>query len=159
MRRFMMAEATKHDTVFSQLGADVHVINSLLCYITFDIEGTEISYVYNINKKDKYFLQRIEPYPEPAGTFNSEDELIDTIKIDIEQFKNAKNSNVFNDFVKINKCLSETIRNFEDLYLYYNVPHETIDNIKDKLDSIQQIIKNTKTSCKKIYEKKDPDTI
>lgn len=159
MRKYMMAEAVKHDTIFSQLGADVHVMNSLLCYITFDIDGTEISYVYNINKKDKYFLQRIKPYPEPAGTFNSEDELIDIIKIDIEQFRNAKNSNVFNEFIKINKGLNETVRNFEDLYLYYNVPHETIDDIKDKLASIQKMINDTKICCKRVYEKKNPDTI
>ncbi|MBS4538871.1 hypothetical protein GOQ27_10370 [Clostridium sp. D2Q-11] len=159
MRKYMMAEVEKHQTIFSQLGAQVHVMNSLLCYITFDIDGTEVSYVYNVNKKDKYFLQRIEPYPEPAGTFNNEDELIDIIKIDIEQFKNAKNSHVFSDFVEINKSLSQTVRNFEDLYLYYNVPHDTMDNIKEKLDDIRTMIKEAKDSSERVYNKKDPDTI
>lgn len=159
MRKYMMAEVDKHQAIFSQLGAKVHVMNSLLCYISFDIDGTEISYVYNVNKKDKYFLQRIKPYPEPVGTFNNENDLVDIVKIDIEQFRNAKNSNVFDDFVEINKKLNQTVRNFEDLYLYYNVPHETIDNIKEKLDSIQDMIKDAKNSCKRVYDKKDPDTI
>lgn len=159
MRKYMMAELEKHHTILSQLGAKVHVMNSLLCYISFDIDGVEVSYSYNVNKKGKYFLQRIKPYPEPAGTFRSEEEIIDIIKIDIDQFKNAKNCNLFKDFVEINKCLNKTVRNFEDLYLYYNVPHEIIDNIKDELDSIQTMIKQAKNSSERVYDKKDPDTI
>ncbi|MTI66228.1 MAG: hypothetical protein FH753_06450 [Firmicutes bacterium] len=159
MRKYMTAEVNKHETVFTQMGARVHVMNSILCYVSFDIEGTEVSYVYNVNKKNKYFLERIEPYPEPAGTFKSVEDLIETIKIDIEQFKNAKKSNVFPKFVEINKRLNNTIRQFEDLYLYYNVPRESIEKIRKNLDEIENTIKTTKENGQRLYFKKDPDTL
>ena len=37
-------------------------------------------YTYNINAKNKYFLQRIEPYPIPHGTFSNEVKIVDFIK-------------------------------------------------------------------------------
>ncbi|WP_130807865.1 hypothetical protein [Senegalia massiliensis] len=159
MRKYMIAEADIHSTALRQLGAEIHVMNSLLCYVSFNVKGTKVSYVYNINKKNKYFLQRIKPYPETAGTFSSEDELIKTIKIDIEQFENAANSHHFKEFIEFNKNLNETIRNFEDLYLYYNVPNETVKEIQVELNKMQALIKRTKETSQRVYKKKDPDTI
>jgi hypothetical protein len=159
MRKYLTAEANMHEMKLRQMGAKVEVINSLMCYVTFDIDGTKVSYVYNVNKKDKYFLERIEPYPQPAGTFETVDDVIEVIKIDIEQFKNAKRSRVFDLFIEINRELAKTSRNFEDLYLYYNVPHEYTDTIKSKIKEIQGIIKKARENSERIYFKKDPDTL
>ncbi|KGG81344.1 hypothetical protein [Caloranaerobacter azorensis] len=159
MRKYMKAEINRHDMILTQMGAKIKIINSYMCYVTFDLDGTEVSYVYNVNKKNKYFLERIEPYPEHAGTFKCEEDVIETIKIDIEQFKNAKKSRVFDLFVDINKEMNKTIRNFEDLYLYYNVPREYANSIKSKIQEIQDIIKTAKENCERVYFKKDPDTL
>ncbi|MGO1368857.1 MAG: hypothetical protein ACTHVE_09715 [Senegalia sp. (in: firmicutes)] len=159
MRKYLIAEADIHSIALRQLGAEVLVMNSLLCYVSFDVKGTEVAYVYNINKKNKYFLQRIKPYHEPAGIFSNEEEVIKTIQIDIEQFENAANSHHFSEFIKFNKDLNETIRNFEDLYLYYNVPNETVEEIRKELHKMQTLIKRTKETSKRVYKKKDPDTI
>lgn len=155
----MIAEADIHSIALRQLGADVVVMNSLLCYVSFNVKGTKVSYVYNINKKNKYFLQRVKPYHESGGIFSNEDEVIKTIKIDIEQFENAANSHHFKEFIEFNQKLNETIRNFEDLYLYYNVPNETIEEIQTELHKMQALIKRTKETSKRVYNKKDPDTI
>jgi len=153
----MNPEITKHQMILKQLGAKVDVISSFMCYITFDVEGTKVSYVYNINHKNRYFLERVEPYPEVAGTFNTEEDVIETIKIDIEQFRNAKLSKVFDLFIDINKEMSKTIRSFEDLYLYYNVPRECAESIKDKLKEIQEAIQKAKDKSDRVYFKKDPE--
>lgn len=159
MRNLMKAEANKHTMVLKQLGAKVDVINSFMCYVTVNIEGIDVAYVYNINHKNKYFLERIKPYSEAAGTFKNEEDVIDAIKTDIEQFKNAKKCNVFNLFIDINKKMSNTIREFEDLYLYYNVPHEYAEEIRDKIKEIQSLISNAKENSERVFHKKDPDHI
>ncbi|WP_425446132.1 hypothetical protein [Dethiothermospora halolimnae] len=159
MRKYLAAEVNKHRMVLKQLGAKLEVVNSLMCYVTFDLDGIEISYVYNVNRKNQYFLERIKPYSEPAGTFESEQDVIDTIKTDIEQFKNAKKCKVFDLFININKELNKTVREFEDLYLYYNIPHEHADAIKSKLLDVQDLIFEAKKKGKRIYFKKDPKNI
>ncbi len=55
--------------------------------------------------------------------------------------------------------MNKTIRNFEDLYLYYNVPREYANSIKSKIQEIQDIIKTAKENCERVYFKKDPDTL
>ncbi|EOD00395.1 hypothetical protein [Caldisalinibacter kiritimatiensis] len=159
MRKYISAEANMHEMKLEQMGAKVEVINSLMCYVTFDLEGTEISYVYNLNKKNNYFLERVEPYPQPAGTFKSIEDVIETIKIDIEQFKNAKRCKVFDLFIETNKAMTNVSRNFEDLYLYYNVPHEYTEQIKSKINEIKELIDEAKQNSERVYFKKNPDTI
>lgn len=155
----MRAELNMHEMILSQLGAKVEVINSFMCYVKFDLDGTTVSYVYNINKKDKYFLERIEPYPMIAGTFNTEEDIVDIIKIDVEQFRNAKQSKVFSVLVDINKEITHISREFEDLYLYYNVHKEHRDAIKEKLKEVHEIILDAKKDSERVYFKKDPDIL
>ncbi|RKD28979.1 hypothetical protein [Thermohalobacter berrensis] len=159
MRKYMTAEINRHEMVLVQMGAKVDVINSFMCYVSFDIAGTEVAYVYNVNKKNKYYLERVAPYPQPAGTFDTEKDVIDVIKIDIEQFKNAKNSRVFDLFLNVNQEIAKTSRNFEDLYLYYNVPHEYTNKIKSKIKEIQDLIKEARDKSERVYFKKNPDTL
>lgn len=156
MRKYMIADVSKQKMILKQLGAKVDVINSFMCYITFDIDGTEISFSYNVNKKNKYFLERIKPYPEVAGTFSTEEDVIETIKNDIEQFKNAKKCNVFPLFIGINREMSKTVREFENLYLYYNVPHHYAEEIKEKIDEIHNLIAKAKKESERVYFKTDP---
>ncbi|SHK43778.1 hypothetical protein [Paramaledivibacter caminithermalis] len=157
--RYVKSEASQHDMKLVQLGAKVEQINSKMCYVKFDIEGFELAYVYNINKKGKYFLERIKPYPLPMREFKSESDVINIIKIDLEQFKNAVNSRNIDAFVTISTELNRTIKQFEDLFLYYNVPKIETQIIMGKISEIQKEIANTKENSERVYFTKDPDNL
>ncbi len=157
MKKLIDAEVAFKSMKLRQMGADVKVINSKMCYVKFDINGLKVSYVYNINKHGRYFLERIAPYPIALREFDEENDIIDIIEIDIEQFKNALGSHNIDSFIDINRRLSEIIKKFEDLFLYYNVPEEENEIIYKKLDDIEKEIEKTKNSAKRVYHKKDPD--
>lgn len=91
------------------MGAKVEVIRGVMHYVCFEIEDTAIEYVYHINKESKYFLQRRAPYPLFAGIYESEEDVIYIIQQDIAQFKNAKNSKKFNEFVGTSKKNQRTL--------------------------------------------------
>lgn len=152
-------ENDRHDMVLRQMGGEVLSIYGVLCYVKFNIEGLQIEYVYNINSKKKYFLQRIKPYPLSAGVFESPDDVIDIISIDIDQFKNAIHSKKLDRVIDINSELGETIRNIDDLFLYYKVPEESLDLISDRIRDIKNIISSTKAKSERIFFDKEPDTI
>lgn len=80
------------EVLLRQLGATrISKVSSTLYFIKFDLgDGWEISYTYNINAKDQYFLQRIEPYPIGRGLFNDEYEIVSFISKDLKKFLNAK---------------------------------------------------------------------
>ena len=159
MRKLMNAELMEHDIKLRQMGADVYVINSKMCFVVFLIGNTEIAYVYNVNKKGRYFLERIKPYPLALREFEREEDVIEIIEIDLEQFKNASNSHNIETFIEINQNFNLSLRKFEDLFLYFNVPKETAEAIKSKLEEIDHIIEAAKTSSDRIYFKKNPDNL
>lgn len=159
MRKYILSEASQHDMKLIQLGAKVEQVSSKMCYVKFELENLELVYVYNINKKGKYFLERMKPYPLPIKEYNCESDVIDIIKIDLEQFKNASNSKNIDEFININSELNKTIKQFEDLFLYYNVPKFEADIILDKILEIQEQIKETKNTSDRLYFKKNPDNI
>ncbi|GAB6107588.1 hypothetical protein JCM19376_15440 [Fusibacter bizertensis] len=159
MRKMMNAEIMEHDIKLRQMGAEVYVINSKMCFVVFLIGTTEIAYVYNINKKGRYFLERIKPYPVALREFDKEEDVINIIEIDLEQFKNATHSHNIDSFIEINKNFNKSLRKFEDLFLYYNVPKETADAIKSRLTDIDEIIEAAKETSDRIYFKKNPDNL
>ncbi len=156
---FMGVEQDMHYIKLKQMGAKVEVIRGIMHYVQFDIEGTKVKYVYHINKKGRYFLERATPYPLNVGTYESQEDVIETIKHDIAQIRNAKNSKKFQKFIDINKKVSEILRNFEDLYLYYNVSRTQAEKIGANIDELQKLILETKDMSERIYFEKDPDSI
>ena len=60
----------------------------LICHIA----DFKLSYVYNINKSNRYFLERLKPYPLPLKEYESEEDVIETIRLDLEHFQNAAHS-------------------------------------------------------------------
>lgn len=159
MRKLMNAEIMQHDIKLRQMGADVYVINSKMCFVIFMIGKYEIAYVYNINNKGRYFLERVKPYPLALREFEKEDDVIDIIEIDLEQFKNASNSHNIDAFIEINKDFNLSLRRFEDLFLYYNVPRESVEQIRDHLEKIDGIIDQTRMKAERLYFKKNPDNL
>lgn len=159
MSMFVRAEANRQEMKLRQLGAKVEQINSVLCYVSFDVGGTKVSYVYNLNRKNQYFLERVSPYPLHAGVYETEADVVKTIAVDIEQFQMAHRSNVFDLFVKINQDLHLAAHRFEDLFLYYNVPHEYLDAILAKSAEVQMLIDQAKLKSERIYTGKEPEVL
>lgn len=142
-----------------KLGAKVISIQGIMFYVKFKIKNTKLSYMYHIKTDNTYYLERIKPYFMTIGDFNSEEDIIDIIKIDLEQFKNAMNSKNFNDFIEVDKSLTKLVRYFEDLFLYYNVSKDDINTVQKEVNHLLEKIVDIKEKSQRIYHKKDPDVL
>lgn len=142
-----------------KLGAKVISIQGIMFYVKFKIKNTKLSYMYHIKTDNTYYLERIKPYFMTIGDFDSEEDIIDTIKIDLEQFENAMNSKNFNDFIEVDKSITKLVRYFEDLYLYYNVSKDDMNTIKEEVNILLEKILAIKENSQRVYYKKDPDVL
>ncbi len=135
-----------------QLGAaDVKMVNSTLYYIEFRLHnGVEVSYCYNINFKDQYFLQRIKPYPLSRGTFSTEEDIIDFITSDINQFYNAEKSSNFTLYLDIANKLSMIGERSEELFLNYNVDSDHMRQMNRVLDIVMKRFDHIERESEKI---------
>lgn len=138
--------------LLKQMGAKVTTIQGMVCYVKFSIEGTDIAYVYNINAKDQYFLQRVSPYPLGAGVFMTEEHVFTHIQKDIEQFKNASKSKAFQKYVEVNFKTHRAIHDLEDVFMHYNVPIESLHQIEKHLEEITVIVEDIRKTSPKIEE-------
>lgn len=159
MRKLVNAELLEHSMKLQQMGAKINVVNSKLCYVDFDISGFSLQYVYNINKKGNYFLERIKPYPLPLKEFENESDVIEIISIDLEQFKNAIKSHQSGEFIDCGRKIINVTKKFEDLYLYYNISHDNMDKLLTKLIEFENVIKEIRDDSKRLYFKKDPENL
>lgn len=159
MRKMINAELDAQSMKLRQLEANVTEINTKMCYVSFDVSGFHLEYVYNINDKGNYFLERIKPYPLALREFDDQEAMVDIIEIDVEQFRNAIKSHNINEFIEISRKLNQTILKFEDLFLYYNVPKESTDFINQKMSEILAEIDKTTRTANRLYFKKDPDNL
>jgi hypothetical protein len=141
------------------LGARVLDIQGIMFYVKFKIKGYKISYIYHLNPDNTYFLERVKPYSMVIGDFNTEEDIVDIIKVDIEQFQNAMNSNNFERFIDVDNNISKLVRIFEDLYLYYNINTQDIDSLNQDIKRILGTIKEIKSHSNRVYFKKDPDVL
>ncbi len=136
MKKLIEAELNLHAIKLRQMGGKVTEINTKICYVKFNVSGVEVAYAYNVNKKGRYFLERIKPYPLP-----------------FKEYDNIKT------FIEINRKLHLIMEKYEDLFLYYNVPTEENKLIVDKLNEIEDEIEKTKQTATRVYHRKDPDTL
>ena len=126
-----------------QLGAtSIKEFNSIMHIAEFDLgDGLIVSYVFNITRHNKYFLQRVEPYAMIHGKFASDQEIIDFITEDLKRFQNAKNSHNFDTFLIISHLGHHVTENIEKLFLNYNVDSENHENIRNEMeDSLRHIL-------------------
>ncbi|MGL5749001.1 MAG: hypothetical protein ACRCXT_00625 [Paraclostridium sp.] len=143
------------DTIEARLryigATDIKKINGILYFIEFEIDDNlKVSYTYNINSKNKFFLQRIKPYPIPEGVFNKEYEVVSFIEEDIKKFTNAKKSNNFDLFLSITKELNTICVDIENIFLNYNIDKKDLDILKSELDSILNLFEYSKRKSLKI---------
>ena len=68
-----------------QLGAtSIKEYNSIMHIAEFDLgDGLIVSYVFNITRHNKYFLQRVQPYAMIHGKFASDREILEFIQSDL----------------------------------------------------------------------------
>ncbi|HEX3020831.1 MAG TPA: hypothetical protein VHP81_00370 [Lachnospiraceae bacterium] len=136
----LSAEQDNIDMLLTQMGANVKSIHGLVCFVRFNINETEIFYVYNINAKDQYYLQKVLPYPVGAGVFTKPSEIVSYIKKDLSYYKTASKSTIFKDFVGTNLELHKTIHKMEETFLNYNVPHEKMEEVMVMINQINDIL-------------------
>lgn len=156
MRNYISTEASQHQMKLVMMGAKVIQVNSKLCYVQFNLEHCKVAYVYNINKSDRFFLERIKPYPLTYKDFDKEEDVLHEIEMDIKQFQNADLSHNINEFIHINKDLNKLMKEFEDLFLYYNVPEEKLNLILDELKRVHDLIVETKNSTERVFFESEP---
>lgn len=142
-----------------KLGANIIDIQGVMSLVKFNIEGTNITYIYHLNEDNSFFLERIKPYAMPVGDYQSEEEVVDVIKVDTEQFRNAMRSHNFSKFIEIDYNIAKMVRLFEDLYLYYNIKKEDLEILDNEIHLLLDIIKKIKAGSERVYFKKEPDVL
>lgn len=147
-----LAQGDTIETRLRLLGAtEVQRVQGILYYVTFVFEdGNEVSYVYNINVKGQYFLQRIKPYPLPEGIFSDEGQVVEFIKRDFKKFKNAKNSNNFPQFLQLTNEMNLLAHDMEAFFLNYNVDNKYIIKLVEELENMRRIIEQSKRASEHI---------
>lgn len=141
------------------LGARIIDIQGIMFLVKFDLSGNKITYAYHLNEDNTFFLERIKPYLLSIGNYQYEEDIVDVIKVDIEQFVNAMNSSNFEQFIEIDNHLAKLVRLFEDLYLYYNIEKEDLTKLDVSVDCILDNIKEIMKRSERVYTKKDPDVL
>lgn len=143
------------ETLLRQLGAsDVKKVRGILYFIKFKLdENVEISYTYNINAKNQYFLQRIKPYPLPQGAFENEYEIVTFIKKDLLKFNSARNSSNYKLFTEVTNMANSIATNMESLFLNNKVNDKEFiglhKELEDVLNKIEHIRDNSPTLSNK----------
>ena len=145
-------EADSIELLLRQLGAtEIKKVRGILYFIEFDIdEDLQVSYCYNINKKGKYFLQRINPYPISEGVFETEIEVVTFITKDLKKLQNAKNSTNFKKFLEITNKVNKMTDTIEYLFLNYNVDGEDLDTLNRELDDISTTVDAIESNAKEL---------
>lgn len=147
---FVSAEQDNLDMMLTQMGAQVKSIHGIICFAKFLINGTEFFYVYNINAKSQYYLQKVLPYPVGAGEFSRPSEIIAYIKNDIEKFKNASKNSTFEDFLKVNTKIHRIVHKLEDTFMNYKLEPQELEKIYREIEDVDNILDDAqKTSDKR----------
>ena len=143
------------EILLRQLGAKkITKCSGNLYFIKFVLDNNfKVLYTYNINDKNKYFLQRVEPYPIPQGTFSSEIKVVDFIKKDLRKFKQGLKSEHFDHFLEATSSANKFIQELDDYYLNYQFNEDVLED--SITDSLIKINKDIEELNKKIIELKN----
>lgn len=143
--------STKGDSIeilLRQIGATkITRVKGYLYFIKFKIDDLDITYTYNINHKNQYFLQRIEPYPLGKGVFNKEIEIVSFIKKDLCKFRDAKKLNNFNNFLNLNNTITSLTTKVENLFLNYDISDICIEQLEESLHDLSDRIEECKNNA------------
>lgn len=121
-----------------QMGASSikEIRNGILYIAKFELSNDLcVTYVFNVTKRDKYFLQRVAPYPISHGDFDGAQEVVDFIRKDIRKFENAKKSHNFPKFLDTANEMVLLSHAVELLFLERNVSAEDLDSLRQCLEA------------------------
>ncbi|MDN5352238.1 MAG: hypothetical protein PWQ12_1158 [Clostridiales bacterium] len=142
-----------------QMGARVISIQGVVYWVKFELQGIEISYAYHIIEDNTYYLERIKPYFMNIGHYTYEEEIVDVIRIDVDQFKNAMRSSNFDHFIEVDGHISKLVRIFEDLFMYYNIDKADLARLDASVDGVLEDIKDIMKHSTRVYTMKDPEVL
>ena len=127
--------------------------NGILYIAKFELsEDLCVTYVFDVTKRDRYFLQRVTPYPISHGDFTSAQEVVEFIRKDIRKFRNAQNSHNFPKFLDTTNAMVLFSHAVELLFLERNVTPEDLDSIYQTIQSGLHKIKDIHDRAPKIEE-------
>lgn len=124
------------DLKLGQMGAtQITKLRSHMYIVDFTLDnGMKISYVFNITKHDKYFLQRMRPYAMVQGKYADTKEITKFIKEDLRRFRTAEHSTNFEEFIDVSRKGVQLSQELENLFLNYNVDKATLDEMQGTLN-------------------------
>lgn len=135
--------------------SNITFVNSNMYIVDFRLEsGVLVSYVFNITRGDKYFLQRMRPYAMVQGKYADTKEIVEFIKKDLEKFKNAEHSSNFEQFLNVSKKGLHLAEAVENLFLNYNVDKEELRDMNEKLDKMLAHVEDIEQEADKIHLEK-----
>lgn len=132
-----------------QLGAtDIKVFQSRMNIVNFDLaDGFRVSYVYNITRKEKFFLQRMRPYAMVKGMYADQNEIIDFIKDDIKRFKTAIRLNDVDKYINLAERVNGIYERLEHIFLHHCVDDVIFDRLNAEFGEMAQEIENIHSEC------------
>lgn len=136
-----------------QLGASSikEIRNGILYIAKFELsDDLCVTYVFNVTKRDKYYLQRVSPYPISHGDFDGPSQVVDFIKQDIRKFRNAHNSRNFPKFLDTTDAMVRLSHAVELLFLERNISAEDLDSLAGRLEAAIDTIKEIREHSPKI---------
>ncbi len=127
-----------------QLGATViRVFPSRMHIVNFDLgDGFIVSYVFNITRKDKFFLQRMRPYAMVKGMYADQKEIIEFIKDDITRFKMAIQLNDADKYINLAERIGNLYERMEHIFLHHKVDDTTFDRLNAEFGELAQEVEN-----------------
>ncbi len=158
----MSSRLIRHEICKDELkamGANMLDIQGIMYYVKFNLEGHPISYMYHLKEDNTFYMERIKPYTMPLGDYDNEEDIVDVIRIDIDQFRNAMHSKNFERFITIDDHISTLVRLFEDLFLYYNIDKQDLDQLDGRVNAVLETILTIMEKSNRVYKKKDPDVL
>ncbi len=133
--------------------------NGILYIIKFELtEELNVIYVLDVTKRDKFFLQRVSPYPMSHGRFSSPSEVVQFIRDDIHKFTNAKNSHNFPKFLLMADEVTRFSHAAELLFLEHNVSKSDLERISDCMQQAMNVLKDIHEHSPKIDSAKSNKT-
>jgi hypothetical protein len=131
-----------------QLGAtSIKVFPSRMHIANFDLgDGFIVSYVFNITRKDKFFLQRMRPYSMVKGMYADQKEIIDFIKDDIERFRKSIRLNDAEKYIALAEKVSNLYDRMDHIFLHHKVDSTVLDRLNKEFDELAEEVENIHSS-------------
>ncbi len=141
-----------------QMGATSikEVRNGILYIAKFELaDDLCITYVFDVTKRNRYFLQRVAPYPMSYGDFDNERSLVEFIRHDIQRFRNAYRSHNFAKFLDTANSMIQFSHAVELLFLERNVPAEDLDHLYDTIQQGLDQVRELHERAPRVEQKED----